>query len=85
MPSAALAWPLAALAAPTPRLELLPAVPAEDAPVPSAVLALPLPVVELPAPTVEELWAHASGAAAITATTAAAERSVLLCIFESLH
>jgi hypothetical protein len=76
---------LAALAAPTPRLELVPDLLVEEPPVPIAVLALPLPVVELPAPTVEELWAHANGAAAITATTAAAERSVLLCIFESLH
>jgi hypothetical protein len=59
-------------------VELLPVLPADEAPVPSAVLALPLPVVELPAPIVEELWAHAKGAAAITATTAAAERSVLL-------
>jgi len=76
---------LAALAAPTPRLELVPDLLVDEAPVPSAVLALPLPLVELPAPTVEELWAHASGAAAMTATIAAAERSVLLCIFESLQ
>ena len=48
MPSAALAWPFCALAAPTPRLEPLPALPEEEPPTPSAVLALPLPVVELP-------------------------------------
>jgi hypothetical protein len=56
----------------------VPALPEEEPPTPSAVLALPPEVVEPPLPTVEELWARASGAAAMTATIAAAERSVLL-------
>jgi hypothetical protein len=54
VPNAALAWPLSALAAPTPRVEPVPAAPEEEPPVPNAVLALPL-VVEAPEPMVEEL------------------------------
>jgi hypothetical protein len=78
VPSAALAWPFWALAPPTPKLEPVPALPDEEPAVPNAVLALPLPEVEAPEPTVEELWARAAGTAAITATIAAAENSVLL-------
>jgi hypothetical protein len=76
---------LLALAAPTPRLEPVPALPLEEPPVPSAVFALPLVVVEAPLLIVEELCAKA-GAAAITATSAAAERRLLLCniLFHSM-
>ena len=67
-----------ALAAPTPRVELVPVRPAEVPPVPIAVFALPLPDVDAPEPTVEELCAWAMGAAAIMAATAAADNSALL-------
>jgi hypothetical protein len=55
VPSAALAWPFWALAAPTPKLDEVPALPEEEPPVPSAVFAPALPEVEVPEPTVEEL------------------------------
>jgi hypothetical protein len=88
VPRAALAWPLLALAAPTPRLDPVPALPDEEPAVPIAVLALPLPEVDAPEPTVEELCANAIGAAVITAAIAAAENSVLECnmlFFSSDH
>ena len=69
---------MSALAAPAPKVDDVPAAPAEEPPVPIAVLALPLPEVDAPEPTVEELWAKAIGTAAITAAIAAAENSVLL-------
>jgi hypothetical protein len=67
-----------ALAAPTPNVEPVPAVPVEEPAVPIAVLALPLPVVDAPEPTVDALCAWAIGAMAIMATIAAADKNAFL-------
>jgi hypothetical protein len=82
VPSAALAEPLPAVAAPTPRLDELPEpprVPLEEPPVPIAVLALPPPAVEPPAPTVDELCANTIEPPAIR-IAAADDRSLILFI-----